>query len=140
MPSEREIFTLAPSAKVVDAAKVMAERHVGAVVIATDARPVGILTDRDLVVRVLAPGLDPAATAVETVMSRDLVTAPDDLAPGDVALLMGERGVRRVPLVGKDGKLRGILSHDDLVALYGHGFGCLARAIAREQVREARGP
>lgn len=133
---EQFVVTLSPEASVLEAATSMAERHVGTVVIVSpDRKPIGIITDRDLVVRVLAARLDPAATPVSQVMSKDLVTARDDST--DVATLMGLRGVRRVPLVSEAGAVTGLVSFDDLLAVHAHRLSCLAQAVAREQAHES---
>jgi CBS domain-containing protein len=133
--SERLVVTLPPEASALDAATIMAERHVGAVIVVDgERRPRGIVTDRDLAIRILAARLDPASTPLSQVMTRDLVTARDDSA--DVATLMALKGVRRVPLVAADGKLTGMVTLDDMLAVHAHRIHCLAQAVAHEQAQE----
>lgn len=105
--------TCEPQASVVDAAKVMAKEDVGAIPIVEGDRLVGLVTDRDLVMRVLAEGRDPGSTMVGEIASRDLVTvSPDDDL--DRALqLMAENQVRRLPVVESD-SLVGIIAQRDI--------------------------
>jgi CBS domain-containing protein len=109
--------TCAPQASVVDAAKVMAQEDVGSSPIVEGDRLVGVVTDRDIVIRVVAEGRDPQSTTIGEIASRDLVTvSPDDDL--DRALeLMAENQVRRLPVVEAD-TLVGIVAQRD-IALQG---------------------
>jgi CBS domain-containing protein len=112
----RDVRACEPNATVADAAKVMAREDVGPVPIVEDGRLVGIVTDRDIVVRVVAEGRDPNATTVKEIASTDLVTVSpgDDL---DEALkLLAERQVRRLPVVEGD-RLVGIVAQADVARL-----------------------
>lgn len=102
-----------------DLASRMAEEGVGSIVITEDDRPIGIVTDRDLTVEVLAGGEDPSSVTAEDVMSEDPVTADLDAGIFEVLSRMEEAEVRRVPAVDDDGKVVGIVSFDDFVALFG---------------------
>lgn len=129
---EQEVVTVGPGATALDAAREMHGRHVGAVVVvAADGRPVGIVTDRDIVMRVVVARLDAATTPVEQVMTRKLVTARDDSK--DVAVLMGLEGVRRVPLVDASGRVTGIVALDDLLAVHVHRLGSLGQVLAHQR-------
>ena len=112
----RDVRACEPNATVADAAKVMAQGDVGPVPIVEDGRLVGIVTDRDIVVRVVAEGRDPNATTVKEIASTELVTvAPDDDL--DEALhLLAERQVRRLPVVEGD-RLVGIVAQADIARL-----------------------
>jgi CBS domain-containing protein len=105
--------TLEETASVLDAARAMRDKDIGVVVIVGNGEVRGILTDRDIVVRVVAEGRDPQSTRVGEFASRDLVTvSPDE--PADEALrLMRERSIRRV-VVTKSGRAVGILSLGDV--------------------------
>lgn len=107
-----------------DAAGLMARDNVGAlVVIDGKERPIGLLTDRDLVTRLLAPGLDPEVTRVEELMSA-VPTTVDEEAPMDEALwIMRNTMVRRLPVVRRDGRLVGILTLDDLLSAVADELG-----------------
>jgi CBS domain-containing protein len=112
----RDVRACEPNATVAAAAKVMAQEDVGPVPIVEDGRLVGIVTDRDIVVRVVAEGRDPNATTVKEIASTDLVTVSpgDDL---DEALkLLAERQVRRLPVVEGD-RLVGIVAQADVARL-----------------------
>lgn len=108
-----------PTDSVVEVARLMKESDVGSIPVVedrTDMHLIGIVTDRDLTVRVLTEGLDPAATTVVDVMSRNVITVgPDDDV--DRALdAMGEHQVRRIPVVDADNRLVGIIAQADIAA------------------------
>ncbi len=113
--SQQKIELLPSSTTVRDAARNMAERHIGAVLIGSNGRLEGIFTERDLLIRVVAGNLDIDATKLEQVMTPD----PDTIGPDDLASLALERmrsaGYRHVPVV-EDGAVVGIVSLRDLYA------------------------
>jgi CBS domain-containing protein len=112
----RDVRACEPNATVADAAKVMAQGDVGPVPIVEDGRLVGIVTDRDIVVRVVAEGRDANVTTVKEIASTDLVTVSpgDDL---DEALnLLAQRQVRRLPVVEGE-RLVGIVAQADIARL-----------------------
>ena len=122
------------------AAHLMRQHHVGDVIVVEDQGerrfPVGIVTDRDLVVEVLESGIDP-----DRVVLADLVTGP--LLPlreheglADSLGRMRARGVRRAPVVDDDGALVGVLSMDDVVELIAEEMTDLSALVARERARE----
>lgn len=102
---------------VATAARRMRDRRVGCVVVVRRGRPVGILTDRDLAVRVVAEGRDPEKTPISDVVTYDAATLPRDAGIHSAVRVMSERGVRRLPIVAEDGRLTGIVTSDDLVVL-----------------------
>ena len=106
---------LSPHATVAEAASLMTDRNVGSVFVVGEDRVVGVVTDRDLVTRVLKKGLDPRDTQLVTVMSENVVTAESDLALDEAAWRMREHRVRRLPIVNPDGELVGVVSLDDLI-------------------------
>lgn len=102
-----------PGQPVTEAARIMRENGIGNVLVVEDGGLTGLVTDRDIVVRAVAEGRDPATTTVGDICSRDLVTVrPDEDADAAVAR-MRERGVRRVPVVS-EGSPVGILSIGDM--------------------------
>ena len=128
---------------IVDAAKRMRMRHVGDIVVVeqrgTRRIPVGILTDRDIVLSVVAS--DPnhvTSLLVGDAMSSDLATAPEDATLMDAIALMQDRGVRRLPIVDQAGELAGILTLDDLVRFFADALGGLVKVMAREERMEER--
>jgi CBS domain-containing protein len=95
----RKLVVAAPQTKVVEAARLMKEGKVGAVLVVEKEQLVGIFTERDAVCRVMAPGLDPASTALSEVMTRELKTVSPDETFGYALLLMFENGFRHAPVV-----------------------------------------
>jgi CBS domain-containing protein len=118
----RIVVTIHLKASAEDAARLMRSAHVGDIVVvdAADTRvPVGIITDRDIVVEVVAEGLAPAQTAVESVMTSPALTLREDEGLLEALDKMSKRGVRRAPVVDRDGRLQGLISVDDLIPLLG---------------------
>lgn len=105
--------TCEPSTTAVDAARVMASEDVGPVPIVDGGRLVGIVTDRDLVVRILAEGKDPNATTIGEIASSDLVTVQPDTDLQEAERLMADSQVRRLPVVEGD-RLVGIVAQADI--------------------------
>lgn len=113
-------------------ATVMKEENVGSVVIEDDGRPVGIVTDRDLVLDVLEPRGDPGALTAADVMTETPTTI--DLEQGIFAAIgtMHDHAVRRLPVVDVDGTVAGIVTLDDLVVLLSDELDSLAGIIEAE--------
>jgi CBS domain-containing protein len=99
---------------VVDAAKLMKGEETGIAPIVEDGRLVGVVTDGDITIRVVAEGRDPRTTKVEDVASRDLVTVDPDQALEEALALMDEHHVKRLPVVEEDGTLVGIVARADV--------------------------
>lgn len=108
-------ITLSGEATVVDAARKMREADIGPVLVVDDGNIHGIVTDRDIVVRVVAEGKDPAATPLESIASENLLTLEPDSPVGAAIAMMKDKAIRRVPVV-KDGHPVGIVSLGDLAA------------------------
>jgi CBS domain-containing protein len=107
--------TLTVEVPVTEAAKVMRDEDIGDILVTDDGQLHGILTDRDIVVRVLAEDRDPAQTPVGHVCSKDLVAVSPDDTVTDVIRLMRDRSLRRIPVLD-GGKCVGIVSLGDLAA------------------------
>ena len=135
------VVTLAKTS-VQEASRLMREHHVGSLVVVEETargrRPVGLVTDRDVVVEVVAAGVAPVTVTVGEIMGPKLVTARESDEPWDAIRVMRQRGVRRIPVVGDDGLLVGIVTVDDLLETISEQLAGLAKAIATEQSREAR--
>lgn len=110
-----EVIAVHPADTVQRAANLMNERNIGGVVVLEGDQLAGIFTERDVLRRVVAPGLDPATTSVSTVMSTPVITCQPDLSIDDCAALMTTRGVRHLP-VRDAGGLTGMVSIRDLLA------------------------
>ena len=105
--------TVGPSATLQEAARIMRDEDTGVVPIVENGRPVGVVTDRDIVVRAVADGAEGARRSVRDVASSDLITVPPDMTTEQAAELMAERQVRRV-LVCENDRLIGVASIGDL--------------------------
>jgi len=125
-----------------EAARLMREHHVGSLVVVDDTaigrKPVGIVTDRDIVIEVVAAGVAPDSVTVGDVMAPELVTARESDEPWDTIQRMRAKGVRRVPVVDREGALVGIVTVDDLVETVAEELEGLVKVIGQEQAREAR--
>jgi CBS domain-containing protein len=123
-----------------EAAQLMRERHVGDLVVVADPEsdrsPLGIITDRDLVVEVLAKGADPGRTTLASLMHRPVVVAQETEDTSEVVERMRAHGVRRVPVVDRHGAVVGIVTLDDLLRLFIRGAGKLLEVIEKEQSHE----
>ncbi len=112
-------MTVTRTTTLAGAAVLMRRHHIGAVVIVDESsgaqRPIGILTDRDIVVEVVAAGLDPGSLTVGEIVQRPLSTISADASYAQVVREMSLNGVRRLPVVNSDGTLAGIVSLDDLL-------------------------
>lgn len=130
-----------PDASLREASLLMRDRHVGALVVVEKkdgvARPVGILTDRDIVVAVLAvPGARPEGIRVADAMSTNLAVAREDDGIFEAVQRMSERAVRRLPVVGADGGLSGIVTLDDVLRVISTELAQLAEALRWGRMRE----
>ena len=112
------------------AARAMRSKNVGALVVVNAGRPVGILTDRDVAVEVVAKGMDPDTVRVGEVMRKKPVTIQEDLGILDAAKAFAKTGVRRLPVVTKRGILVGVIAVDDLIMLLGNEMGHVAGALS----------
>jgi CBS domain-containing protein len=135
------VFATRPT-PLTQAARLMREHHVGSLVVVeerTEGRvPVGILTDRDIVIAVVAGEVDPRTLTVGEVMGAKLVTVRETDSVFDVLRLMRSSGIRRVPVLAPGGTLAGIVTVDDLLEVVAEQLNDLVRAIGSERVREAR--
>ncbi len=119
MGTIKELMTVRPRTvkvgdSVVEAAKLMKGEDAGLAPIVDGSRLVGVVTDRDIVVRVIAEGRDPNATKVEEVASQNLVTIDPQQGLDEALRLMAQHQVRRLPVVEEDGKLVGIVAQADV--------------------------
>jgi len=117
---EREVVSVSLETPVIEAARRMRDARVGCVIVSRNLLPVGVLTDRDLAVRVVAEGRDPEKTKVADVVTYDPVTVRSSDTRQTALIRMREHGVRRLPIIDDDGKLIGMVTSDDLIALLAH--------------------
>jgi CBS domain-containing protein len=124
------------------AALLMRKHHVGDLIVVDgsngEAIPAGIVTDRDIVVSIVALGLDPESLLVGDIMSDDLLTCREDDDVYQTIEHMRVRGIRRVPVVNRKGGLAGIVSADDLLEFLAEEMGDLSRISGSQQAHEKR--
>lgn len=138
----REVVVAPKETTVQDAAHLMRQHHVGNLLIVDrpngDGRPVGIVTDRDITISVVATKLDPSVFTLGDLVTDNLVFAHEEQGVFETIQQMRVKGIRRMPVVDKAGKLIGIVSVDDLIQLLAEEMGELSKLISHEQAREAQ--
>ncbi len=136
----REVVVVRSGTSVADAAQLMRAHHVGDVVVVRENggrnEPVGIVTDRDLVVEVMAEGLDPSTLTVGEIMGQALARVKEDTGVFEAIRYMRDSGVRRMPVVDACGGLAGIVTLDDLLELLAEELMYLSRLTQTEQDKE----
>ena len=136
----RKVVVMQAEETIAGAAKLMRDQHVGSVLIVDEQDgkrvPVGIVTDRDLVVEVIAPGLDPDAITVGDIMMTGFVAVKEETGVFEAIKYMRAKGVRRLPVVDREEKLVGIVTLDDLLILLSEELDALAKLVTREQQNE----
>ena len=130
-----------PSMAVNEAARLMRERSVGCLVVVEQPSPderivVGMLTDRDIALGVVAADRDPHGMRVGDLMSRSVVTAREQDSMLDLLAAMRRKAVRRVPVTSAQGSLIGIVTQDDLVEVLAQQMQALATAVGASQKHE----
>ena len=136
---KRGVVTVAPGDDLIAAAHLMREKHVGYLIVSDSPdhrRVVGVLTDRDIVVAVLAREVDAHALKVGDVMTRDPLLIGEEQSIEAVLRHMREAGVRRVPVVDRSGALTGVLSIDDVLETIAEQLINIAGSIRNEQRME----
>lgn len=136
----REVVIVQRDSSILEAAQLMRQHHVGDVLVVEDRKgvrvPLGIITDRDLVVEIMAPELDPVVITVSDIMVPDLVTVKKDTGVFEAIQYMRAKGVRRLPVVDDSGGLIGILTLDDLLELLAEELLALSKLVKYEQKKE----
>ena len=136
----REVAVVRAEETVLDAARVMRTHHVGCVAVVELGTqgpvPVGLLTDRDIVLAVVAKEVDPSAVRVSEVITRGVVVIPESTGVAEAISVMRSHGVRRLPVVDSSGALVGLVAVDDMIDLLAEELHGLSQVIAREQSGE----
>lgn len=136
----REVVIAERSLSVAEAARLMRTHHVGDLVVVEETgghrQPVGIVTDRDIVVEVVAAGVNPEALKVGDIMGPDVATVRESEGLFEALRYMRDKGVRRMPVVDAGGGLIGILTLDDLLGLLAEEMSELAKLVSHERQRE----
>jgi len=138
---QRAVVTIGPDADITAAAQLMRRAHVGFLIVCDEPddrgqRVVGVLTDRDVVVAVIAHDADPHTLQVMDVMTRNPLIVSEDCPLDATLAFMRDAGVRRVPVVGSHERLVGVLSLDDVVEKLARQLNDIAGAFRREQRAE----
>lgn len=138
----REVIVIQRDATIVEAAKLMRQFHVGALIVVEkrDGRqiPAGVVTDRDLIVEVVATELDAAVITVGDIMAAEVFTIKESTASHEAIEFMRRKTIRRLPVVDESGELTGILTLDDALQLLSEELLDLAKLVRYEQKKETR--
>lgn len=138
----RKPVTAKPFDDLTAVSQLMREEHVGCVIVVEPAprenafRPIGVVTDRDIVIAVVAKGVDPKALQVSDVMTREPVVASEEESVGSALAKMRKIGVRRLPVVGRQDELIGVISLDDIIDKLVGELEDAAGSIRSEQMIE----
>ena len=125
----RDVITISPDVPVSEAAYLMMREDIGSLIVVDKQRfPIGIVTDRDLVVSAIAEGKDPEDSIVEEIMTKDVIYVEEETNLLDILRTMSEYSIRRMP-VTKNGILTGIVSVDDLIIVIATELADLAMAV-----------
>jgi CBS domain-containing protein len=127
-----EVVTTQPSASVADVAATMRDENVGCIVVTEDGRPTGVVTDRDVALRVVADGESPDSMTASDVMTADPATIPTDAGVFELTEAMSSAAVRRMPVVDDERNLAGIVTLDDLNRLLVDEMGELTDVVEAE--------
>jgi steroid delta-isomerase-like uncharacterized protein len=130
--ARQEVVRVSPQTSVAEAARLMEQKKVGSVVISDNGKPKGLLTDRDVTLRVLGKGMDPLKTPVEQVMTQDLVTLREDMGLLEALEAAKDKPIRRFLVVDSKDRLVGIFTLDDVLYLLGREMADVARIVEHE--------
>ena len=136
----RQVIAVRRDTPVQEAAQLMRQHHVGDVVVVDVSNgrsmPVGIVTDRDIVVEIVAMNLNPADFNIGDILTGELMTIPENSEVFETIERMRGKGVRRTPVVDAQGALTGIVSIDDLLRLLAEEMAGLAEVVLRGRRHE----
>lgn len=137
----REVVVADPRTSVLEGARLMRRHHVGNVVVIElrdgARRPIGIVTDRDIVLEVVVNQLDPETVTLGDIMVSSVAIAHVGEGVFDTIQFMRRRGIRRVPVVDGAGELVGIVALDDMIGLLAQELNEVSKVISHEQEQEA---
>jgi CBS domain-containing protein len=136
-----QVVTVQPQTTLAECAQIMRNQHVGSLIVVDDKgrrdNPVGIVTDRDIVLETVAVELDPKTLTAGDVMTQPLATVSESDDILDALAKMRERGVRRLPVVDANGALAGIVAVDNLLEALAEQLDSIVRVIKAEQSKES---
>ncbi|OGE24617.1 MAG: signal transduction protein [Candidatus Dadabacteria bacterium RIFCSPHIGHO2_12_FULL_53_21] len=129
----RDVVTVSPDTTVSEVTRIMEDKNLGSVIVTGGDDRFGIVTDRDIALRVVNRCLDPVKTPIEDVMTQDLVlTLREDMGLFEALEQIRKSAVRRFPVVDVDGRLTGIITLDDIIRLLGKEIAGVASVIENE--------
>ena len=131
---QRRVISISPESNVVEACHLLGRNNIGCMVVQEGGKLCGVLTDRDIALKVTGDGKDPQKTKVRDIMTRDPVRIPVNKDLRELTALMHTHHVRRVPVVDGVDEVLGIVTMDDLIALISDEMSDLGKTIA-ETVR-----
>jgi len=138
----REVVFATRETSIPEAAQLMRKFHVGDLVVVDEIDskrvPVGIVTDRDIVIEIVSQSLDFNEFSVGDIMSPQLISVQEKEGVFETIRLMRAKGIRRIPVVNQEGGLEGIVSADDILDLLAEEMTELAKVVPREQEREVK--
>ncbi len=136
--ANREVVTVPSTATLRECAQAMRARHVGSLILVDpgSARPLGLVTDRDIILEAVAVGLDVDTLTAGDIATRPLATVREDDDLVEAMARMRECGVRRLPVTGVDGHLCGVLALDDIVPAIAEQAASVVGVIAAEKAKE----
>jgi len=138
----REVVFATRKTSITEAAQLMRQYHVGDLVVVdlVDNKrvPVGVVTDRDIVIEIVGESLQVDDFTIGDIMSRQLISVPEKEGVIETIRLMRAHGIRRIPVVDDEGGLAGIISADDMLDLLAEELTELAKVAPRQQACEAR--
>jgi CBS domain-containing protein len=129
---QRNVVSVTPDTTVTFVTRLMKEKNIGCVVITEKDRPVGIVTDRDIVIRHAGSAEDTDRLSIESYMTRDVITVRGNAGIFEVIQQMKAAGVRRMPVIDEKGKLIALLTIDDIIRLLAREMADIARIIGKE--------
>jgi CBS domain-containing protein len=134
---KRPIVTVTPEKTILEACRLLEERNIGCLLVEEHSKLCGILTDRDIALRVTGQGKDPQQTTVWDVITPNPVRIQADHTLHELTMLMHEEHVRRVPILDGSGNVIGIVTLDDLLALLGDEMSDMAKTVAEGLLRQS---
>jgi CBS domain-containing protein len=126
----KPVAKISADVSIVEACRMLEERNVGCLVVESDGKLCGVVTDRDIALKVTGAQRDPQKTTVREIMTADPIRVFEDRDLHHLTSLMRTYHVRRVPIVNEDHKTVGIVTLDDLIALLGEEMSDVGKAIA----------
>ena len=128
----RTVICVNTGTTITDVAKEMEDKNIGSIVVLDNEKPCGMITDRDIIIRVINKGKDPKQTFVDDVMSELVLCLEEDMGLYQALEMLKGKSLRRYPVIDKNGDLKGIITLDDIIFLLGKELYDVASIIQSE--------